>query len=166
MTFHATFLSVRQLGYKSKATSVNQPSCSYFTFHQQEWKPGQGSVFLRKPGQACRRAGVLLPHVMSMQKMAHWSVQGLPRVLQQLLPHTYNVKLIWQWKVAFKLNCVVFSFGCLYQFLFPYTSGLSLQDSSLSQSCSCCMQCSPAPSEIPPVTQVYVQGKQITTAGS
>lgn len=43
--------------------------------------------------QATRRAGVLLAHVMSMQKMAHWSVQDLPGVLQELLLHTHNVKI-------------------------------------------------------------------------
>lgn len=85
MTFHVTFLWGSRIQI--------QRDFSKSTLHQQEWKPGLGSVFLREPGQACRRAAVLLPHVMSMQKMAHWSVQVLPRVLQQLLLHTHKVKI-------------------------------------------------------------------------
>lgn len=88
--------------YKSKANSVNQPSCSYFTFHQQEWKPGQGSVFLRQAGQACRRAGVLLAHVMSMQK---WHT-GVYKTFLGFYRNSYSthlmLKLIWQMKDCFQ----------------------------------------------------------------
>lgn len=57
MTFHVTFLSVRQLGYKSRATSVNQPGCSYFTFHQQDENLDKA---LSSSGNLVRLAGELV----------------------------------------------------------------------------------------------------------
>lgn len=56
---------------------------------------------------------------MSMQKMAHWSVQDLPQVLQQLLLHTHRLKLIWQVKGCFQTKLCVFFLWLFIQISIP-----------------------------------------------
>lgn len=58
-------------------------------------------------------------HMMSMQKMAHWSVQDLPRVLQQLLLHIM-LKLIWQVKDCFQTKLCVFFLWLFIQISVPF----------------------------------------------
>lgn len=91
MTFHVTFL----WGSWIQIWSNFSKSTHLFLLHlpSARVKTWARLCLPQEPGQACRTAGVLLPHLMSMKKVAHWSVQDLPQVLQQLLLHTHNINL-------------------------------------------------------------------------